>query len=154
MSTSPMADLVGYDPEGQIKLIVEVRDRTDTTRSWAQLVRYNMLAHGAVPNSRFLLLALPDRLYLWKDTGNSQESTEPAYEMDAAPFFRPYFDKARVSPDKVSRQGFELIVTSWLNELVHWGIADDVPEPQKRLLQESGLVEAIKGGRVAVEVPL
>ncbi len=154
MSRSPIADMVLYDSDGHIKLIVEVKGRTNTTRSGAQQVRRNMLAHGAVPDSRFLLLAFPDRLYLWKDADNTQESAEPAYEIDAAPFFRPYFEKAGVSPGEVSRQGFELIVTSWLNELVNWGISDNVPEPQKRSLQESGLVEAVKGGRVAVEVPL
>ena len=150
---SQIADLVAYNPDGQITLIVEVKSRTDTSRSWATRMRRNMLAHGVVPNSRFLLLALPDRLYLWKDTGNIPELVEPTYEIDAMPFFRPYYERANISPDDLSSQSFELIVTSWLNELIQSGIPVNVPEAQRQLLQESGLLEALKGGSVAVEVP-
>jgi|GEM_PF-7017972 hypothetical protein len=54
----------------------------------------------------------------------------------------------------LSSQSFELIVTSWLNELIQSGIPANVPEAQRRLLQESGLLDALKGGSVAVEVPV
>jgi hypothetical protein len=149
---SQIADFVAYSPDGQIALIAEAKGRTNTTRSWATQLRRNMLSHGAVPSSRFFLLALPDRLYLWKDAGNKSELVEPTYEIDAAPFFQPYFAAARVSPDKLTSQSFELIVTSWLRELVRSGLPADVPEPQRRSLLESGLLDALKGGSVAVEV--
>jgi hypothetical protein len=69
------------------------------------------------------------------------------------PFFQPYYERANSSPDDLSGQSFELIVTSWLNELIQSGIPANVPEAQRQLLQESGLLEALKGGSVAVEVP-
>jgi hypothetical protein len=112
-----------------------------------------MLAHGVVPNSRFFLLALPDRLYLWKDAGNLPELVEPTYEIDATPFFQPYIERARLAPDQLNVQSFEVIVTSWLNELIQSGISTNVPATQRQLLQESGLLDALKGGSVAVEVP-
>ena len=150
---SQIADLVAYNADGQITLIVEAKSLTDTSRSWATRTRRNMLAHGVLPNSRFLLLALPDRLYLWKDEGNSPEMVEPTYEIDATPFFQPYYEKAQISPDHLSSQSFELIVASWLNELIQSGIPENVPEEQKKLLRDSGLPEAIKGGSVVVAIP-
>ena len=150
---SQVADLVAYNPAGQIALLVEVKGRTDRSRSWAMQMRRNMLAHGGAPQTPFLLLALPDRLYLWKDVGNTPELIEPTYEIDPAPFFQPYYAKAHTSPDQLTAQSFELIVASWLNELTHWGLPANVPEPQRQLLRESGLVDAIRGGSVAVAVP-
>lgn len=150
MNVSLRADLAAYDPTGQLTLIVEVKGRTDRTRSWAMQVRRNMIEHSALPNTRFFLLAMPDRLYLWKDAGNTPEMVEPTYEIDAAPFFQPYFDSAMSSPGQLTHESFELIVTSWLHELVNWGIPSGMPGAKE--LQESGLLEAIKGGSVAVEV--
>jgi hypothetical protein len=74
------------------------------------------------------LLALPDRLYLWKDISNTPELIEPTYELDATPFFQPYYERANISPDHLSGQSFELIVTSWLNELIQSGVPANVPE--------------------------
>jgi hypothetical protein len=149
---SMIADLAAYDPSGQLALVVEVKSRTDRSRSWAAQMRRNMMAHGVAGNPRFFLLALPDRLYLWKNAGNLPEPVEPTFEIDAAPFFQPYFEAAGVSPSNLTPQSFELIVTSWLNELIRAGVPPTIPDNQRECLQESGLVEAIRGGSVAVEV--
>jgi len=151
---TPTADLVAYNPDGQITLLVEVKGRTDTSRSWATRMRRNMLAHGMAPKTRFLLLALPDRLYLWKDAGNTPDLVEPTYEIDATPFFQPYYARAGLSPDQLTHQSFELIVASWLNELIRSGMSDSVPEPQRQQIRDSGLLDAIKGGSIAVEAKL
>jgi hypothetical protein len=151
---SQIADFVAYGRDGQIALIAEAKGRTNTSRSWATQMRRNMLAHGMIPSSRFFLLALPDRLYLWKDLDNAPELIEPTYEVDAAPFFQPYYATAGVSPDQLSGQSFELIVTFWLNDLVHSGIPANVPDLQKRFLEESGLLDAVRGGSLTVEAAL
>jgi hypothetical protein len=149
-----IADLVAYDPNGQIAALVEVKGRTGRPRDWATQVRRYMLARGAIPNSRYLLLVLPDKLYLWKDADNARELVEPTYEIDAGPLFQPYFESAGVSPPRLSPEAFELVVTAWLNSLVHSGIPENMPDQQRRVLEQSGLLEAIRGGSVAVEVPL
>jgi hypothetical protein len=151
---SQMTDFVAYSPNGQIALIAEAKGRTNTSRSWAAQTRRNMLAHGAGPDCRFFLLALPDRLYLWKDVTNASEPVEPTYEVDAVPFFQPYFAAAGVSPDRLTGSSFELIVKFWLDELVHSGIPASMAEPQKRFLEESGLLDAIQGGSLAVQASL
>jgi hypothetical protein len=150
---SQIADLIAYSPDGRITLVVEVKSRTDTSRSWATRMRRNFLAHGIVPNSQFLLLALPDRLYLWKNASNKPELVEPTYEIDATPLFQQYYERANLSPEQLSGQSFELIVSSWVNRLIQSGIPENTPEAQRQLLQESGLVEALKGGSVAIELP-
>jgi hypothetical protein len=152
MMMAQRADLVVYDADGQISLIVEARSKTDTSRSWATEMRRNMLAHGLMPKSRFFLLALPDRLYLWKDVENLPELIEPTYEIDATPFFQPYFEKSKLTPNSIIGQSFELIVTSWLNELIRSGISSNVPTLQRAALEESGLLEALQGGRVSIEL--
>lgn len=153
INMSQIADLVAYKPDGQIALIVETKSKTDTSRVWATRMRRNMLAHGTLPDSRFLLLALPDRLYLWKDAVNTLDLVEPTYELDATPFFQPYYARANILPDHLSSQSFELIVTAWLNELIQSGIPANVPKAQRQILQASGLLEALKDASVAVEMP-
>ncbi len=148
----PYADMVVYDTSGQIVLIAEVKSRTEKSREWATQLRRNLLAHGLVPPSRFLLVALPDRLYLWKDVGNGPELAEPTYELDALPFFQPYYTKAGVSPDALAGSSFELIVAAWLNELVQDGVIETLPPEARPALVESGLLEALRGGRVALQV--
>ncbi len=151
---SQIADFVAYSPDGQIALIAEAKGRMNRSRSWAAELRRNMLAHGTVPNSRFFLVALPDRLYLWKDAGNAPDLVEPTYEADAAPFFQPYYASAKIPPEQLTAQGFEMIVDFWLHELVSLGVPTDLPESQRRFLEESGLVGAIKGGSLQAEASL
>jgi hypothetical protein len=147
-----IADLVGYKPDGQLALVVEAKSRRGTSRSWAVKVRQNMLAEDSTPSSRFLLLALPDRFYLWTDSDNARQVVEPSYELDARPFLQPYFERTGISPDHISGQSFELIVFSWLNDLIRSGVSDGVPQDQKNLLLESKLLDALRGGRIAIQV--
>lgn len=149
----PFADLVVYNPEGQIVLIVESKNRVGTSRTWAAQTRRNMLAHGTIPNSPFFMLALPDRFYLWKDAGNSAELVEPTYEIDARPFLQPYYEKAQLTPDEIGTYSFDLLVTAWINELINWGIPETAAETSKALLQESGLRDALKDAKVVVQIP-
>ncbi len=40
-----IADLVAYDQEGNLALIVESKGRTHTSSDWATTMRHNILAH-------------------------------------------------------------------------------------------------------------
>ncbi len=147
------ADFAVYDPDGQLVLIVETKSKLDTSRRWATQMRRNILAHRLLPNAPFLLLALPNRLYLWKKSGTMPGLVEPDYEVDASPFFQPYYEKAQVSPQHLSGQSFALIVASWLNELLQGIQPANLPDEAQKFLEESGLLEALRGGSVAVAVP-
>ena len=64
INMSLTTDLAAYDPNGQLAVIVEVKGRMQMSRSWATKLRQNMMERCNIPNARFFLLALPDRLYL------------------------------------------------------------------------------------------
>jgi hypothetical protein len=145
-------DLAAYNRDDELVLIVEVKTKRAASKEWAARLRRNILAHGILPSAKFFLLTLPDRFYLWKDVGNNLAEIEPTYTIDARPILTPYFEQAGIEPDKISGASFELIVASWLRELVH---SDKVPEgngADRNWLIESGLYDAVAGGRLAYEV--
>ena len=147
------ADVTAYDSEGKLALIVEVKNKLGTNSEWAKKMRRNILAHGLLPNARFFLLALPDRFYLWKDKTSAEIET-PTYEIDSTPFLKLYFEKANIQPEKISGMGFEFLMTSWLNELLQKSNLLDTSKQQDKNNQwliESGLLDAIKYGRIVAE---
>ena len=148
-----LIDIAVYNVNGQLTLAVEVKNKLETSNDWAARMRRNVLAHGLVPKVRFFLLALPDRFYLWKDMEERIELVKPTYEIDPRPFLHPYYKKSGLSPDRLSGQSFELIVTSWLGELLRADLSADTLQHGQKWLLESGLLEAIAGGYVAAEVP-
>jgi len=149
------ADVVAYDNEGKLALVVEIKKKLGTNSEWAAKMRCNILAHSFFPNVRFFLLALPDHFYLWKDK-DSLEIEKPTYDINPFSFLSPYLERANLQPEKLSEAGFELLITSWLNELLQ---LSDSPETLKqndnnKWLFESGLFDAIKHGRVVSEIAL
>lgn len=144
-----LSDLVVYDQEGWKILVVEVKGKLNTSRDWAAQWRRNMLAHGGMEHVGFVLLVTPDNLYMWKDAGAEPVAVPPTYVIDAKAVLKPYFDSARVDPASISGAAFELLVGAWLADLVH---SDAMPEQMPEPLAESGLLEAIRHGRVEYEV--
>lgn len=145
------ADMVIYDKTGQLTLVVEVKNKLDTSSSWAAKMRRNLLAHGLMPDTRFFLLALPDRFYLWKDAGIVPEVVSPDYEIDPRPFLGSHFNGAEISLSSLTGESFELVISSWLNKLLQNDVLS--PELQEQdWLTESGLFDAIKLGHLAAQV--
>jgi hypothetical protein len=145
-------DLAAYNQDDELILIVEVKTKLDASKEWAAKLRRNIFAHGLLPHAKFFLLALPDRFYLWKDVGNNPTEIEPTYTIDARPILTPYFEQAGVTPDQISGVSFELIVASWLSELVYSGKMPEENGAGRNWLIESGLYNAVAGGRLAHEV--
>ncbi|MSP27614.1 MAG: hypothetical protein EXR80_04015 [Methylococcales bacterium] len=116
-------------------------------------MRRNIVAHGYVPNTRFFLLALPDHFYLWKDKYSS-EIERHTYEIDPMVFLKPYVEKSNIKIEKLSEAGFEILITSWLNELLQLSESQESFKQNKnnKWLVESELLNAIKHGRIASEV--
>ena len=144
-------DLAAYDKHGQLALVVETKSRLHTSPDWATRMRKNLLAHGIVPKSEYFMLAMPDNLYLWRKSQVDDEITGPDFIIDARPLFKKYLDVAAAGTATLSDQSLEILVGSWIRDLMARGIPDDLPEPQRGMLLSSGLIEAIKGGHVAQE---
>jgi hypothetical protein len=143
-------ELATYDRDNQLVLVVEVKSKLDAPPEWAARLRRNILAHGTFPNAPYFLMVFPDRFYLWKNIDSSHEPIEPTYVIDARPILQQYFDQSGITADQVSGQSLELIVASWLNEIIH-KTPDEVDASQQWLI-DSGLYNAVVGGRLDHEV--
>ncbi|GAB4190968.1 MAG: hypothetical protein OHK0022_04250 [Roseiflexaceae bacterium] len=143
-------DLAIHDRDNKLVLVVEVKSIRDTSSQWAARLRRNILAHGTFPNAPYFLLACPDRFYLWKNIGMSTEPIEPTHIIDAIPVLQPYFEEAGVAIDQVSGQSFELIVASWLVDIIHKK-TDEIDDKQNWII-ETGLYNAVTGGNMEKEV--
>jgi hypothetical protein len=99
------------------------------------------------PNAYFVL-ARPDNFYVWRDA-TTLGTVEPSQVIPTVDVLAPYISSALTSSLRdLSKESFELVVRTWLEDLVRSGSASaPAAENQKRVF-ESGLYEAIKHGRV------
>lgn len=148
----PQADLTLYDRDGRPTAVVEIKNKMGTGREWAAQLRRNILAHGDFRSVEYFLLATPDRLYLWRGAGGKAVPGDPTFEIDAHPYLQPYFARARVDPATVSRQAFELIVGSWLADLMRSDSRTEKRESEQSWLVDSGFLSAVSNGRVEYDL--
>ncbi len=141
-------DLAVFNSREQLIAVAEVRNRRGTSAAWAAMLRRNILAHRGFPNVQFFVLVTPERLFVWKDAGVEPELVEPDFDIDARPVFAPYFDGTQVDPQTVSRPAFELVVATWLGDLI-------LPVGQRGesvgsdgWLVESGFLNAVRNGHL------
>src|SRR5579859_2949863 len=146
------ADYRVDDQSGHLMLLVEVKNKSNASRDWAANLRRNIIAHGFFPSVEYFLLAVPNRFYLWKRGSNPYAIADPDFEVDPRSTLKPYFERAGIQPEAVSGKTFELIIAAWLNDLVNAPPQTEWPSEMQGWLAESGLTEAIKGGRL-VEQP-
>jgi len=64
-------------------------------------------------------MVFPDQFYLWTDAEAQLDQSEPTYTIDARPILQPYLERVGVTAEKISSQSLELIVESWLREIIH-----------------------------------
>ena len=140
-------DLAVDNRNGQLALVVEIKCKTNVSPEWAAKLRRNILAHGTFPKAPYFLMVFPDKFYLWSDVGAFQEQSEPSYMIDASPILQPYFERAGVMADQISKQSLELIVASWLGEIIHSEKPPEALDDSRRWLIDSGLYAALVGGK-------
>lgn len=150
MNTQP--DIRVYNADDKLTLVVEIKNKRGTDVDWATKMRRNMLVHGFLPHTQYLLIALPDRFYLWVGNQPTELETPPSYEIDPTPLIKAYFEDTEVRLENLSALGFELFVSSWLNELIQTGeLPYYLEEAETNWLTKSGLLDAIKDGHVVAE---
>jgi hypothetical protein len=139
-------DLAIYDRDNQLIVVVEIKNKLSASPEWAARLRRNILAHGTFPKAPYFLMVFPDRFYLWTDAAAQLDQSEPNYIIDARPILQPYFEQAGVSANQITSQSLELIVASWLGEVIHSEkLPEEIDQSQQWLL-ESGLYPAVAGG--------
>lgn len=141
-------DFVVYDRNQRLIAVGDVKNKRNTSQRWATQLRRNMLAHGRAPfPGEYFFLATPDRVYLWKGRNPAQSPQE----VDARPLFTPYFQGAGVKAEDASSQAFELVVASWLGDLLRFHESREALAAAQARLIDPGFVDAIRGGRLAYE---
>jgi hypothetical protein len=93
----------------------------------------------------FFLMAFPDRFYLWTEPEVYSSQTEPTYIIDAIPVLKPYFERAGIIPEKIRGDSFELLVASWLSDLINTEKLPEEFNESQRWLIDSELYMAISG---------
>lgn len=144
-------DLSVDNRNGQLVLVIEIKRKTNVSTEWAAELRRNIFAHRTFPKAPYFLMVFPDKFYLWSNAETYQDQSEPTYTIDASPILQPYFERAGVAADQISGASLELIVTSWLGEIIH---SDQLPEnidASQQWLIESGLYAALVGGKLEHE---
>lgn len=135
--------------------------------------------HDAPFGTPYFLLALPDVLYLWtpgRDACDPPESPRvwaewstagsrkanrrgpaPAYNADTREVLSPYLEDVHYPLEDLRETGLEALLSSWLSELVAPWYAEETKEGEKmtegsrRLVFDSGLYRAVRGGTVKVQ---
>jgi hypothetical protein len=144
-------DLAVDNRDGQIVLAVEVKRQTKVSLQWATRLRQNILAHINSPKAPYFLMVFPDKFYLWSGNEAEQEQALPSYIVDADPILQPYLERAGIKSAQVSDQSLELIISSWLTEIIY---SDPMSESENDLqgwLIESGLYAALVTGKPEYE---
>jgi hypothetical protein len=149
-------DVAVYSKEKQLQLVVEVKknpnEKNVDSQNWATKIRRSLFAHAGIPNTPYFLLAdVPDFLYLWKNREPTNYETPPDYVIKAKDVLAKYKNQIP-STSGMEQYGFELVINSWLKELVHTKISR-TKNPSLKWLFDSGLYEAIKNGSVVMESP-
>jgi hypothetical protein len=144
-------DLSVDNRSGQLTLVVEVKRKTNVSPEWAAKLRRNILAHGTFPQAPYFLMVFPDKFYLWSNAEAYQDQSEPTYAIDASPILQPYFERAGVAADQISGASLELIVASWLGEIMHSNQLPENIDASQQWLIESGLYAALVGGKLEHE---
>ena len=144
-------DIAVYNPDGKLQLVVEVKNRPHASAEWVAHLRHNLLAHAFIPPSPYFLLALPDFFYLWKDAVSLDILTKPPdYQISAPEVLATYLNFPQ-SLNDLSHAGLELLMTAWLEDIIHAELQRDAVDPSLQWLFDSGLYEAIARGSVAIE---
>lgn len=147
-----LIDLIAYRPDGKVVLLVEVKSRRGTSASWAAKLRRNMLAHGTLPDSQFLLIATPERIFGWRQENLALNDVPPQFFLDAEEVLKPYFAQLRKSPDDISPSAFKLLILAWLTDISRSSVdqvkADDSLAP----LVESGLLSSLHEAQIELDM--
>lgn len=144
------ADFAVFSQDGQLAAIAEAKKKTDTRPGWATAWFRNYLAHQRSSAPPFVLLATPEKLYVWKRPLEAS-SPEPTAVADARRLFSSYLRRSNLDPADLSSRTFEFIVGAWLNDLSHHLWRPSAPEEVSAFV-ETGLLEAVENGRVVADI--
>lgn len=136
-------DFAAYGPDHRLLAAVEAKRVLGTSVEWATKYRRNLVAHALLGEVPYLVVATPDRIYIWK--APLPIDAEPTATLDGLAVFGPYYERVGVDATKIQPTAFELLVLWWLRDLASQLTSED------SALHESGLPEALANAEVTGE---
>lgn len=143
------ADFSIFDRTGRLAVIAEAKKRNGTDSRWATEWLQNYLRRQQGSPPPFVLLATPERLYLWKRPVETA-GLEPTV-MNARRLFSSYLRTQSLETTDISRPVFEFMVGTWLRDLA-LGLWQPSGPEERQAFVESGLLEAVEDGEVVADV--
>ena len=148
------ADILVYGPDERLRLVVEVKNILGVSAEWAAQLRRNLLMHETLPNAPFFLIVTAEHLFVWKNKKTLVEPEMPDYEINTAEVFASYIDRFRISLVELSEPSLELVVISWIHDLIDSDFSHQTTHFEHNWVVDSGLYEALKHGSVITQVAL
>ncbi|GEM_PF-674354 len=142
-------DIAGYSSDKRMLLAVQVKTIRGTSPDWAVHFRRNLLSHPFLPDATYFLIVTPDAIYLWKN--NAPPDALPDYAIDGKEMLEAFANKLSLSLEGMSIYGFEMLVATWLQDLIFSDLSPETADPSLQWLFESGLYAAMKNGLVLLE---
>lgn len=137
-------DITVYSPDGEARLLVEVKGREPADETWARRFRRNLLAHVPGHKLTHFMVVLPGRLYLWGP--DADLDAEPDHEASTRRSMSQYLEQD--GSGDLGGRAFEFLVKAWLSDLVSLEPTPEEVGPDLEWFLELDLYEAIRGGSV------
>ena len=147
-------DLIIENKEREPILVLEVRNRSGVTGTWAEKYLRNILAHSSINRTKYFLLAFPDRFFIWNGIQNRESSYMPDFEVDPSRFLQPYFDKMNLTDFKDSEISLRSALISWFSDLRRGNITAETKKYNRAWLLDTKLIDEIKKSSFRYEVTL
>jgi hypothetical protein len=145
------ADIIVYGPDRKLQLVAEVKNGLGATPEWARDVRVLLSEYDVVPAAPFFLLAMTNCFYLWTPETSRDAQTLPEYAIETRAALAPYIRSLNRPLEEISKPGYELLVSSWLQDLMYADLTREDLSPGLRSIIDSGLHAAIRGGSMKTE---
>jgi hypothetical protein len=131
------------EKRGHPIVAVESRNIESPSAEWAAKFLSNILEEGDVPECPYFLLALRNRIYLWRNA--KLPVALPDFEGDTADALEPHLVRLRRPLAGLSLDSFRMLIEALLFEIV-MGV---LPENgDRKWLVDSGFADAIRNGYI------
>lgn len=145
------SDIAVYGTDKKLKLLVEVKNKVGASPNWAIEMRRNLMAHSIIQPSPYFLLALSDSFHLWRNADKADSQSAPDYSVPAAQVLAAYLKDSSISLDSISSYGLEMLVSSWITQVIISDLKPETTAPEQQWLFESGLYQAIHDGSIITQ---
>jgi hypothetical protein len=139
-------DISVYSPDNRLQLVVEVKNKPESSPEWAAQMRRNLVRHSGFAGVPFFMVAVSDWLYFWKD-GTATDDRLPDLQLSTREVLQDYFVGWDLSTREFTESSLELMLIAWLTDLASAYRGRD-SQPALSWLFDSGLVDSVRRGVV------